>query len=125
MKRIIKESERFRGLFNQLPLFLKRRITLDDLEWIDRNLNHYVLRHKGTNLKQRVQFNDFSEYVIGELLHDFIMDRKADEIQTEIDALYGEVFNDESLDKIMDMYWQLMPIIIKRYEIKLHQAWEN
>jgi hypothetical protein len=35
MKRIIKESERFRGLFNQLPLFLKRRITLDDLEWIE------------------------------------------------------------------------------------------
>jgi len=35
------------------------------------------------------------------------------------------VYKDESRDKIMGMYWDLKPILIKKYKDQLYKAWER
>ena len=119
MKIIITESQ-YERLFTDLPPFLKRRITLDDLKYFDDNISSYIL---STPLMDDLKY--FSSVVVGDLLHDFIMDRKGDEIETEENPDYGVVYKDESRDKIMGMYWDLKPILIKKYKNRLYQTWER
>jgi hypothetical protein len=119
MKIIITESQ-YERLFTDLPPFLKRRITLDDLKYFDDNITSYILSTPPTD-----DFKDFSSYVVGDLLHDFIVEIKGDEIETEIEPDYGVVYNEESRNKIMGMYWDLKPILIKKYKDRLYQAWER
>ena len=107
-------------LFKELPMFLKRRLTPDDFDYIDRELTHYILSTPPTN-----RFEDFSSSVIGDALHEFIMARKGDEIDTEEDPDYGVVYNEESRNKVMDKYWILKPILEKKYKDRLYQAWER
>jgi len=118
-KKQLTESQ-YERLFTDLPPFLKRRITLDDLKYFDDNITSYIL---STPPMDDLKY--FSSVVIGDLLHDFIMDRKGDEIETEEDPDYGVVYKDESRDKIMGMYWDLKPILIKKYKDRLYQAWER
>jgi len=118
-KKQLTESQDER-LFTDLPPFLKRRITLDDLKYFDDNISSYILSTPPTD-----DFKDFSSVVIGDLLHDFIMERKGDEIETEENPDYGVVYKDESRDKIMGMYWDLKPILIKKYKNRLYQTWER
>jgi hypothetical protein len=118
-KKQLTESQDER-LFTDLPPFLKRRLTLDDLKYFDDNISSYMLSTPPTD-----DFKDFSSYVVGYLLHDFIVDRKGDEIETEEDPDYGVVYKDESIDKIMGMYWELKPILEKRYKDRLYKAWER
>ena len=115
----INESQ-YERLFTDLPPFLKRRITLDDLKYFDDNITSYILSTPPTD-----DFKDFSSVVVGDLLHDFILERKGDEIETEIEPDYGVVYKAESRDKIMGMYWDLKPILIKKYKDRLYQAWER
>jgi hypothetical protein len=119
MKIIITESQ-YERLFGELPNFLKRRITKDDLEYLDRELTHHILSAPPLN-----QFDSFSQMVIGDLLHNFVVDRKDDEIETDTDPDYGIIYNDNSLDKVFKMYWNLIPILKKRYKDILYQAWER
>ena len=119
MKIIITESQ-YERLFNDLPNSLKRRLTTDDLEYFDRELTHYILSTPPTN-----KFEEFSSYVIGDLLHEFIIARKGDEIETEEDPDYGVVYNEESRNKVMDRYWVLKPFLEKKYKDRLYQAWER
>jgi len=118
-KKQLTESQDER-LFTDLPPFLKRRLTLDDLKYFDDNISSYILSTPPTD-----DFKDFSSVVIGDLLHDFIMERKGDEIETEENPDYGVVYKDESRDKIMGMYWDLKPILIKKYKNRLYQTWER
>jgi hypothetical protein len=119
MKIIITESQ-YERLFNDLPNSLKRRLTTDDLEYFDRELTHYILSTPPTN-----KFEEFSSYVIGDLLHEFIIARKGDEIETEEDPDYGVVYNEESRNKVMDIYWDLKPILEKKYKDRLYKSWER
>jgi hypothetical protein len=118
--RLLKESEHLKGLFSELPPFLKRRVTLFDLEWLDKELGGHIYQTPFTN-----DFNDFCDYVLGDLLHEFLVNRKDDEIETTYDYVYGIIYDDASLDKVATMYWKLEPFLKKRYEIRLRQAWER
>jgi hypothetical protein len=107
-------------IFNKLPISIKRRLTQDDLDYIDGELTHYILSTPPTN-----KFEDFSSSVIGDVLHEFIIGYKGDEIETEEDPEYGEVYNEESRNKVMEMYWVLKPILEKKYKDRLYRAWER
>ena len=120
MRRLIREFEHLKGLLSELPPFLQRRVTLFDLEWIDKNLNSHIAHMPG-----RIDFDEFCDFVLGDLLHEFLVDRKDDEIDTTYDYDYGIIYNEESLDKVVEIYWELIPYLKKRYEIKLRQAWER
>jgi hypothetical protein len=119
MKIIITESQ-YEMLFKELPNSLKRRITQDDFDYLDKELTHYILSTPPVN-----KFEGFSSYVVGDLLHEFIIGYKGDEIETEEDPEYGEVYNEESRNKVMEMYWELKPILEKRYKDRLYKAWER
>lgn len=54
-----------------------------------------------------------------------MVDIKDEEIDTVEDPEYGLIYDDESLDKVAGMYFSLKPYLKKRYEIRLHQAWER
>jgi hypothetical protein len=73
----------------------------------------------------RNDFDLFCDDVLGDLLHEFLVNRKDDEIETTYDYDYGVIYNEESLDKVVTIYWNLIPYLKKRYEIKLRQAWER
>lgn len=120
MKRLIREFEHLKGLFSELPPFLKRRLAMEDLEWLDKNLNSHIV-----NMIPSDKFDDFCDYVIGDLLHEFVVERKDDEIDTVDDPHYGLIYDDNSLDSVASIYWELMPYLKKRYEIKLRQGWER
>jgi hypothetical protein len=119
MKIIITESQ-YERLFNDLPNSLKRRLTQDDFDYLDKELTHYILSTPPVN-----KFEEFSSYVIGDLLHEFIIARKDDEIDTEEDPEYGVVYVEKSRNKVMGMYWELKPILEKRYKDRLYKAWER
>ena len=120
MRRLLKEFEHLKGLFSELPPFLKRRVTIADLKWIDEELTNFIITTPPTD-----KFDDFCDYVLGDLLHNFLVDRKDEEIDTVEDPVYGLVYDDLSLQEIGDIYWELIPYLKKRYEIRLHQAWER
>ena len=48
-----------------------------------------------------------------------------DEIETEIDPQYGMVYNDESRDRVFDMYWQLIPYLEKIYHSKIQGGFND
>ena len=120
MRRLLKEFEHLKGLFSELPPFLKRRVTLFDLEWIDKEITDHIY-----GMPARRDFDTFCEDVLGDLLHEFVVNRKDDEIETTYDYDYGIIYNEESLDKVASMYWELKPFLKKIYEIKLRKAWER
>ena len=120
MRRLIREFEHLKGLLSELPPFLQRRVTLFDLEWIDKNLNSHIL-----HMPARNDFDEFCDDVLGDLLHEFLVNIKDDEIDTVDDPDYGLIYDNNSFDKVVSMYWELKPFLKKRYEIKLRQAWER
>ena len=120
IRKVLKESEHLKGLFSELPPFLRRRLTMEDLEYLDREIQHIIVGTPPTD-----DFDTFCDYVLGDLLHIFLVDRKDSEIDTMEDPEYGLVYDDDSLKKIGDIYWELIPYLKKRYEIKLRQAWER
>lgn len=120
IRRVLKESEHLKGLFGGLPPFLRRRLTMEDLEWLDNTLSSHIVFTPPTN-----NFDDFCDYVLGDLLHEFVVNRKDDEIDTVDDPHYGLIYDDNSLDKVLSIYWELIPHLKKRYEIRLRQGWER
>lgn len=117
--RLIKESTRHDELFSELPIFLKRRITMSDLEWLDKELQLGARLMPPTDT-----FDTFSDYVIGALLHEFLVTVKNDEIKTIIVPDHGEMYDDDSLQEIGDIYFSLKPFIAKKYETILRRALE-
>jgi hypothetical protein len=120
MKRLIREFEHLKSLFSELPPFLRRRLTMEDLEWLDKGINEVI---PGT--PTRGDFDIFCQDVLGDLLHDFVVERKDDEIDTVEDPHYGLIYSEDGFDEVASIYWQLMPYLKKRYEIKLRQSWER
>lgn len=120
MKRFIKESEHLKGLFGSLPLSLRRRLTMEDLKWIDKEITGHI-----NGMSVRNDFDVFCDDVLGDLLHEFVVERKDDEIDTVEDPDYGLIYSEDGFNKVASIYWKLMPFLKKRYEIKLRQAWER
>ena len=120
IRRILKESEHLKGLFWELPPFLKRRVTLFDLDWLDEKLGIQIYQTPFTN-----DFDDFCNYVLGDLLHEFVVNRKDDEIETTYDYDYGIIYSEDGFDEVASIYWELIPYLKKRYEIRLRQSWER
>jgi hypothetical protein len=118
MKIIITESQ-YEMLFKELPTSLKRRLTSDDFEYFDNKISKHIY-----NSPWRPEFDKFSYDVISQLMHEFVVDIKDDEIATDNDPEYGVIYNDDSLDKVFEMYWELIPFLEKRYKNILYQAWK-
>ena len=123
MKRLIREFEHLKGLFSELPPFLKRRITMEDLEWLDRELGGHINVYK--HIQVHTYFDTFVYDVLADLLHEFVVHRKEDEIETVEDPHYGLIYSEDGFNDVASIYWKLMPYLKKRYEIKLRQAWER
>lgn len=125
MKIIITESQS-KVLFSSIPIHLKRRLTTEDLEWIEeainRNINDFKMISGG---KTKNDFETYSYYIIGDTIHEFVVERKDDEIETEMDPQYGMVYNDESRDRVFDMYWQLIPYLEKIYHSKIQDGFND
>ena len=119
-RRIIKESEHLKGLFGDLPPFLRRRLTMEDLEYLDRELVDHIL-----GMPPRNDFDVFCDDVLGDLLHEFVVDRKDDEIDTVEDPHYGLIYSEDGFDEVASIYWKLIPYLKKRYEFRLRKAWER
>ena len=94
---------------------------MEDLEWIEerinRNINYIKMISGGKTYKS--DFEGYSYNIIADTLHEFVIERKDDEIETEMDPQYGMVYNDDSRDRVFDMYWQLIPHLEKIYHSKI------
>ena len=73
----------------------------------------------------RRDFDIFCQDVLGDLLHEFVVERKDDEIDTVEDPVYGLVYSEDGFSEVASIYWKLMPFLKKRYEYKLRQAFER
>ena len=120
MKIIITESQ-YEMLFKELPSSIKRRLTPDDFEYFNKNLNKNI----HDKLLFTSDFDQFSYNVISQVMHEFVLDRKDDEIETEENPEYGVVYNDESLDEVFERYWKLIPFFEEYYKDKLSMAWHE
>lgn len=120
IRRVLKESEHLKGLFDGLPLSLRRRLTMEDLEWLDKGINEVI---PGTPTRR--DFDIFCQDVLGDLLHEFVVERKDDEIDTVEDPHYGLIYSEDGFSEVASIYWELMPFLKKRYEYKLRQAFER
>ena len=118
--RIIKESEHLKGLLSELPPFLKRRVTMEDLEWMDGKLNEFMVNTPAVS-----KFDTFCYDVLGDLLHEFVVERKDDEIGTVDSPEYGLVYSEDGFNEVASIYWKLMPFLKKRYEIRLRNAYNR
>jgi hypothetical protein len=118
MKIIITESQ-YEMLFKELPASLKRRLTSDDFEYFDNKISKQIY-----NASWRPEFDKFSYDVIAQLIHEFVVDIKDDEIETDNDPEYGVIYNDDSLDKVFKMYWELIPFLEKHYKDMLYARWK-
>jgi hypothetical protein len=118
MKIIITESQ-YEMLFKELPTSLKRRLTSDDFEYFDNKISKQIY-----NASWRPEFDKFSYDVISQLMHEFVVDIKDDEIATDNDPEYGTIYNDDSLDKVFDMYWELIPFLEKHYKDMIYARWK-
>lgn len=119
MKIIITENQ-YEQLFKDLPVLLKRRITRKDLEYLDKEV---IL-----NMRYIPVYNDFEDYlnsIITNLVHEFVLHEKYDEIETEHDPEYGEVYVDLSRNRAMEIYWKIIPFLEKRYKDMILQSWEK
>jgi hypothetical protein len=119
MKIIITENQ-YEQLFKDLPVLLKRRITRKDLEYLDKEI---IL-----NMRYIPVYNDFEDYfnsILTNLVHEFVLHEKYDEIETEHDPEYGEVYTDLSRNRAMEIYWKIIPFLEKRYKDMILQSWEK
>ena len=95
IRKVLKESEHLKGLFSELPPFLRRRLTMEDLEWLDKELVDHI-----AGMPPRNDFDMFADDVLGDLLHEFVVNIKDDEIETEEDPHYGLIYSEDGFDKV-------------------------
>ena len=93
---------------------------MEDLDWLDKGINEVI---PGTPTRR--DFDIFCQDVLGDLLHEFVVERKDDEIDTVEDPVYGLVYSEDGFSEVASIYWKLMPFLKKRYEYKLRQAFER
>lgn len=120
MKLILKETAHLESLFDSMPLYLQRRLKIRDLLYFDNQLDKYIRETPPLD-----SFKNFCEAVVYDMLHHFVLDVKDHEIQTRLDPEYGILYDDDSLHKVFEMYWELGSLLIDRYEMKLKMAYNK
>jgi hypothetical protein len=96
---------------------LKRRLAPDDFKYFDTNLVYHI-----DDSTWIPNFNEFSYDVISGLVHEFIVDKKYDELPEYDDTLGFDA--DNETNKIFEMYSDLIPFLEKKYKNRLYQAWK-
>ena len=114
MKIIITENQ-----YEMLSNSLRRRLTLDDFEYITNEMPYYI-----DSIRWTPNFNEFSYNVISELIHEFVYDRKGDEVEIEDHPHYGMMHDEDSLNSVFEIYLGLIPFLEKKYKNRLYQAWK-
>lgn len=82
-----------------------------DLEYLDRKLQHHIIGTPPTN-----DFDDFCNYVLGDLLHDFVVEKKDDEIDTVEDPHYGLIYSEDGLYELFEFVIPLLEANRDKYE---------
>ena len=115
----------YNKLLEALPLPLKRRITKEDFNWIDKKINGL---NAGTSLylyRNNGSFEDFTRDVIGDIINEFVMEMKGDDIKIISDDEYGEMFDDDDLERHFVLYWDIIPILGMIYKNVLLTKWNK
>ena len=120
MKIIITESQYERLLGNVSPI-LQRRLTSDDFEWIEKEFRINLIHSP----KQIKSFDEFCDYVLGDTVHEFVMQKRHYEIETIPDEEWGDVYDEKSQSDVMDIYWPLIPVLKDMFYDELYEVWEH
>lgn len=120
MKIIITESQYHNLLGNVSPI-LQRRLTSDDFEWIEKELRINLIHSP----KQIKKFDEFCDYVLGNTVHEFVMQKRNYEIKTIPDEEWGDVYDEKSVSDVMDIYWSLIPVLKDMFYDELYEVWEH
>jgi hypothetical protein len=113
----------YNKLLEALPLPLKRRITKEDFNWIDKKINN--LDTVTSWYRNNGSFDDFTRDVIGDIINEFVMEMKGDDIKTIPDDMFGEVFDDDDLERYFVLYWDIIPILGMIYKNVLLTKWNK
>lgn len=119
MKIIITESQH-KSLLGKLSPTLMRRLTADDFDYIEK-----LIPRKALYTDADITFEAFINEVIYYVIQDFVSERKGDEIETYMDPVYGETYDEESFDKVYEMYLDLKPFLIEMYRDKMYEFWKK
>ena len=119
MKIIITESQH-KSLVGKLSPTLRRRLTVDDFDYIEK-----LIPRRALYTYAGITFETFMDEVIDSAIHDFVSERKGDEIETNMDPVYGEVYDGESFNKVYEMYLDLAPALIEMYRDKMYEIWKK
>jgi hypothetical protein len=120
MKIIITESQYHKLLGNVSPI-LQRRLTSDDFEWIEKEFRINLIHSP----KQIKNFDEFCDYVLGDTVHEFVMQKRNYEIKTISDEEWGDVYDEKSQSDVMDIYWPLIPVLKDIFYDELYEIWEH
>jgi len=111
MKIIITESQ----LYNLIPNELKRRMSPDDFEDLDKIIKH--------NMNEFIYLNDtFEEYLrwtLGDSLNHFVTEYKSDDIDM------GEDDWHDKLNERLRLYWDLIYFLRKKYYEEFRETYDN
>jgi len=114
MKIIITEAQ-----YSMLSNSIRRRFTPDDFEFINNEIPYIINTTRWTP-----DFNDFSRNVMQDLMHEFVLGRKGDEVEIEDNPDYGSMYDEDSLSSVFEMYLELVPFLKEEYKDSLYQAWK-
>jgi hypothetical protein len=113
----------YNKLLEALPLPLKRRITKEDFNWIDKKING--LNAVTSWYRNNGSFDDFIRDVIGDIINEFVMEMKGDDIKIIYNDEYGEMFDDDDLERHFVLYWDIIPILGMIYKNVLLTKWNK
>lgn len=118
MRIIISESQ-YNKLLSSAPTAIKRRITPEDLVWFEDRLK----RVANDSMYYNSDFSVYSDDVVRQTMHEFVVDRKDSEIRTVNTTEYGDIYDDNHLDEVFNVYWEIIPLIEEMYETTLKSIW--
>lgn len=113
MKIIITESQ----FHNLIPASVRRRITDRDLYLLDSWLIYYISKTAAFD-----SFDKFCDFVLDDLIYDFVKERKTDEIA--MDPEFDEYYSYDSVNNLLNIYMKLKPFLLMKYKERLYKAWE-
>jgi hypothetical protein len=115
MKIIITENQ-----YNILSNSLKRRLTPDDFKYFDKELVYHI-----DDMRWVPDFNKFSYEGISNLVNEFVLAKKYDELPAVPPGVDFDVFSTSpEITKVFDLYFEIIPFLEKRYKNRLYQAWK-
>jgi hypothetical protein len=109
------------NLFLQsLPRPLKRRITHEDMKWIDNRIDDYirVVTHK-------VGYGLFKSMVLEGVINEYVTVFKLNEFSDEQNEWGFFEYESEESKKAFDLFSKLKPFLENKYGKRIRQGWEQ